>query len=460
MLINEIVLVELKYIPNKIAKVTKMDGRSYNWDVANMRFTDAKTGDIVSNNGSLFAKLIKANPQATKGQGKGVLTRAADALGFGKDVAQKAMNDPKASIGQKAGAKVGGWVGKGLNKIGDLFKGKKQEPGPGTGPRDQNVDSGNINVRDFAQKGDVRTLVDTKGKPLMITAKDIGMQNDDPKWQQLKDQYGKKYKTSLGRMIFGQNKIPHDFEFDGGKWNSLLTNKPANPDQEENLNSQYDRSSTKNDSSDDVQNLRRQVEQGNLSQEQADQIVKIYQSDREKYPTLNDAYQEWQKSQKKNQPQDGGSGGGAGGGGTTVNINNTNTQNNDAPYGYNKDGTVRKKSGRKKGSKNKPKVISDELADKLLDIIKVMATRDINIHNDPTFINSVSKYANAVGTNPQAVVDQIENDTEVSFKPDTEDELEKAVNKVFKDAPEKPIDWPPAKNPKMRKNNPNEPEGV
>ena len=54
MLINEIVLVELKYIPNKIAKVTKMDGRSYNWDVANMRFTDAKTGDIVSNNGSPF----------------------------------------------------------------------------------------------------------------------------------------------------------------------------------------------------------------------------------------------------------------------------------------------------------------------------------------------------------------------------------------------------------------------
>ena len=39
----------------------------------------------------------------------------------------------------------------------------------------------------------------------MITAKDIGMQNNDPKWQQLKDQYGKKYKTSLGRMIEQQN---------------------------------------------------------------------------------------------------------------------------------------------------------------------------------------------------------------------------------------------------------------
>ena len=112
MLINEIVLVELKYIPNKktYTKVTKMDGRSYNWDVANMRFTDAKTGDIVSNN--LFCKIKKQILKHQKGMGKGVLTRAADALGFGKDVAQKAMNDLKASIGQKAGAKVGGWVGK------------------------------------------------------------------------------------------------------------------------------------------------------------------------------------------------------------------------------------------------------------------------------------------------------------------------------------------------------------
>ena len=458
MLINEIVLVELKYIPNKIAKVTKMDGRSYNWDVANMRFTDAKTGDVVSNNGSLFVKLIKANPQATKSQGKGVLTRAVDKLGFGKDVAQKAMNDPKASFGQKAGAKVLGGIGKGLDKIGNLFKGKKQEPGPGAGPRDKNVDSGNVNVRDFAQKGDVRTLVDTKGKPLMIGAKDIGMQDNDPKWQQLKDQYGKKYKTSLGRMIFGQNKIPHDFEFDGGKWNSLLTNKPANPDQEENLNAQYDRSTTKNDSSDDVQNLRRQVEQGNLSQEQADQIVKIYQSDREKYPTLNDAYQEWQKSQKSNQAdptkQGGGSGGGTGGGATGGGTMTDPYQGKKIPLSHLSGAELDDQLTQNQRTWKSLNPEQQKVLDRWLKISGAL--------NKKTTRRKKQTTPPAVTSSPEINID-INNNIQNYNADQLADLIAKKYNLTQKQEDEietKIIDWPPEKTPTMRKNNPNEPEGV
>jgi len=268
MLINDIITEEIvlkefggmpKYNPDLVKGIT-YNTVKYTWNKADQSFSNEKTGEVVKT-GKLFKALIVAQPLATGKPRGGVTKRALSKVGKAigaTGVAQQSINDPKSGIFKRSLARAGAYIGRGVDKVIPGPGGKKQAGAPTVG------------VQGTPKKGDVRPLVDTKGKPLVADHRGDGSSST------------------------------HEFEFAGNLWMSQITGKVANTSQAQNLNGQYVRQGSKNDTSDDEQNLQRQVEQGNLSQKDADQIRRIYQSG--KADSLNSAYQLWQGKKNPSTP--------------------------------------------------------------------------------------------------------------------------------------------------------------
>jgi hypothetical protein len=138
MLINEIVIVEFRFDPNKVVNTKGPDGQLYTWDKIDQSFT-APNGQQVQSNGLLYRQLIKANPKATGKIPGGVLRKAARAVGLG-GVGKATRSDPKAGIMQKTLGTVGDAIGKGLSSIASFGKNRMQkgtaqsQPAPAQAP--------------------------------------------------------------------------------------------------------------------------------------------------------------------------------------------------------------------------------------------------------------------------------------------------------------------------------------
>lgn len=256
MLINEILTekIQLKELGPDYskAKTVTYNKVKYDWDKTTQTYT-APTGQQVPPGGDLYKQLLKT-AGALPSTKRGLIPRGISALGRAtglSGVGMKARNDPKAGIFQKGTSMGLGAIGRAL----DTLTRKK----PATGQPE-------VDVQGFPMQGDVKPLVDKNGKPLIADYRNDGVQSS------------------------------HEFKFLGGHWQSLITGKIATVDQRENLNSHYKRKGKKNDTSDDMQNLRRQVELGNISQKDANEIIGMVS--RREATTLNQAYQKWQEKDK------------------------------------------------------------------------------------------------------------------------------------------------------------------
>jgi len=125
MLINEIVIVEFRFDPNKVVNTKGPDGQMYTWDKIDQTFT-APNGQQVQSNSLLYRQLIKANPKATGKIPGGVLKKAARAVGLG-GVGKASRSDPKAGIMQKTLGTVGDAIGKGLSSLASFGKNRMQK---------------------------------------------------------------------------------------------------------------------------------------------------------------------------------------------------------------------------------------------------------------------------------------------------------------------------------------------
>ena len=254
MLINEIVIKEFnlqKDVDWSKVKNIKYNGVTYSWNPSLQTFTHPD-GTVIAPTNSLFRSLILAQPAATgkdtRPLYKRAMSKAASTVGA-TGLGQRARLNPKAGIGQKIGGVVGGGIGRVLDKLtGKLSK-------------DPNI----VNVTGLPTKGDIRTLVDKRGKPIDFPRNDGTMFN-------------------------------HAFEFKGQQWVSSETGKYATKGEATNLNGQYIRQGTKNDPTDDYQNLERQIKAGNISPEDGNKIKAIFKRGEAK--SLNDAYQIFQKMQR------------------------------------------------------------------------------------------------------------------------------------------------------------------
>lgn len=265
MLINEIITEEIQLSELKVdyskVKGLKYNGVAYTWtldkDKRGGYFTNTATGKPVQATTRLHYDLIKqskgASSQGFIKKGQSALGRATGLTGVG----QKYRDDDSAGIFQKAGGVVGGVVGRVGSKIGNAI----------FGPRSGQQQKQQTTVQDFPLKGDIKSLVDTNGKPIMFKRE-------------------------------GGAESSHEFEFKGGMWQSTITGKFASKDQIANLTAQYQRQGTKNDTSDDAQNLQRQVDAGTITVKDQNQITNLYKTG--KAGTLNQAYQMWQA---QNDPQ-------------------------------------------------------------------------------------------------------------------------------------------------------------
>jgi len=254
MLINEIVIKELnlqKDVDWSKVKNVKYNGVSYSWNPGLQTFTHPD-GTTITPTNSLFLSLIKAQPAATNKDArpftKRVKSKVASKIGA-TGLGQRARFNPKAGVGQKIGGVIGGGIGRAIDKLTGKFS------------KDPNV----VNVTGLPQKGDIRTLVDKRGKPIDFP------RNDGTKFN-------------------------HAFEYKGQQWISSETGKYATKDEAKNLNGQYIKKGMKNDPSDDFQNLERQIKAGNISPEDGQKIKAIFKRGEAK--TLNDAYQIFQKMQR------------------------------------------------------------------------------------------------------------------------------------------------------------------
>ena len=126
MLINEIIVNELKYDPSKVAKQTELNGVKYVWDINLNSFSNIKTGKDVPPNSLLHMQLIKANPKATGKATGGMIKRGISAVGKATGltgVGQDVRDNPKAGILQKTFGIGGAMIGRGI----DAFRGRKQQ---------------------------------------------------------------------------------------------------------------------------------------------------------------------------------------------------------------------------------------------------------------------------------------------------------------------------------------------
>ena len=125
MLINEIIVNELKYDPSQVAN-TKLKGVTYKWDSNGNTFSNIKTGKEVPPNSLLHIQLIKANPKATGKATGGLIKRGVSALGKATGltgVGQDVRDNPKAGILQKTFGVGGAMIGRGI----DALRGRKQQ---------------------------------------------------------------------------------------------------------------------------------------------------------------------------------------------------------------------------------------------------------------------------------------------------------------------------------------------
>lgn len=170
MLINEIVIVELKFDPNKVQNTKGPDGTLYKWDKNDQSFT-APNGQEVQSNGLLYRQLIKANPKATGKLPGGLMKKAARAVGLG-GVGKASRTDPNAGIMQKTLGTVGDAIGKGLSSLANLGRKNKQQ---GT-------------TQPAFKKGDRVSFISnhatSKGKQVMATV--IGQSANNPEHYQVK----------------------------------------------------------------------------------------------------------------------------------------------------------------------------------------------------------------------------------------------------------------------------------
>ena len=149
MLINEIIVNELKYDPSQVAN-TKLKGVTYKWDSNGNTFSNIKTGKEVPPNSLLHIQLIKANPKATGKATGGLIKRGISAVGKATGltgVGQDVRDNPKAGILQKTFGIGGAMIGRGI----DAFRGRKQQGAtsgatPQATPNDTSDDQENLDL--------------------------------------------------------------------------------------------------------------------------------------------------------------------------------------------------------------------------------------------------------------------------------------------------------------------------
>ena len=164
MLINEIIVNELKYDPSKVAD-TKLNGVTYKWDINDNSFANNKTGKEVPPNSLLHMQLIKANPKATGKATGNPLQRGVSALGKATGltgVGQDVRDNPNAGILQKTFGIGGAAIGRGI----DAFRGRKQQgttsgATPQSTPNDTSDDQENLDLlvkHNYISQADAREI--------------------------------------------------------------------------------------------------------------------------------------------------------------------------------------------------------------------------------------------------------------------------------------------------------------